>query len=222
MTDTIVGDANAIDPKDLYVVEIAKAAAVYNIDSSKLSDELYREAVRLGLKAMMERGLAKHTKNNTSSAEDLAAKTKALSDANYSALLDGSYALTAKKGAKKSTMSTEVRTEAMRIAKNIVKDKIKASKQKISHFKPSDITAAAKQVLEAMPQIVDQAKANIAARGTVDGVATLDISKLIHADEKQVAKVEKERAERKADRQLSAKQAGKVKPRSKPAPTAIA
>jgi len=222
MTATIVGDSASIDPKDLYVVAVSKADTIFNVDSSKLSDELYREAVLLGLKAMMERGLAKFTKNNTNGAEELTAKAAAAANENYNDLMAGTYKLTAKKGAKKSTMSTEVRTEAMRIAKNIVKDQIKASKQKISHFAAKDITAAAKQVLEAMPQIVEQAKANIAARGSIEGAAAINIGSLIKADPKQVERAEKEKAERKADRQLSAKQAGKVKPRSKPAPAAQA
>ena len=222
MTDTIVGDANAIDQKDLYVVEIAKAAAVYNIDSSKLSDELYREVVRLGLKAMMERGLAKNTKNNTSSAEDLAAKHQGpVGRELLAALLDGSYAHgEERRRSRPCRRKSAPKRCALRRTRQGQDQGLEA--EDFDFKLPSDITAAAKQVLEAMPQIVDQAKANIAARGTVDGVATLDISKLIHADEKQVAKVEKEKAERKADRQLSAKQAGKVKPRSKPVPTAIA
>ena len=209
MTDTIVGDANAIDPKDLYVVEIAKKPPLST--TSTAASSAMNSIAKLSVSAQGHDGARPREAHEEQHqlCRGPRAKTKAPVGRELPQLLDGSYAH-GEEGAKKSTMSTEVRTEAMRIAKNIVKDKIKASKQKISHFKPSDITAAA-QVLKPCR------RSSIRRRRTSLPVAPLMASRRwtsassIHADEKQVAKVEKERAERKADRQLSAKQAGKVK-----------
>jgi hypothetical protein len=71
------------------------------------------------------------------------------------------------------------------------------------------------------PSIIETAKANLAARASVP--IKVDLSALIHADPELVRKADAKAAKAKADKPLSAKQAGKVAPRDKGAkPTAQA
>ena len=117
----------------------------------------------------------------------------------------------------------EVQTEARRLAREVVRDRIKANGEKISHYASKDITAMANYLVENDSSYVKQAEENIAARkGSDDAKAkgeglTALFSKLgIKPDAEKVAKAEKAKADRKS--QLSAKQAGKVAPRKGSAP----
>jgi hypothetical protein len=95
----------------------------------------------------------------------------------------------------------------------LVKDAMKANKIKISHVKASEITAAAKALLESDPSIVATAEANLKAREATP--MKINIASLIHVDPELVRKDEAKKAKEKAEKPLSAKQAGKVAPRAK-------
>jgi len=107
-------------------------------------------------------------------------------------------------------------TEAIRLAKNVVKNEIRKAGQKVSLVAAKVITDAAKALVESNPSFIEEAKANLAEAAKVE--PKMDIMSLIKLDPKLVAKAEADKAERKA--QLSAKQAskpakhkGKVPPR---------
>src|SRR3546814_3687824 len=66
--------------------------------------------------------------------------------------------------AKVKKASGAVMTEAMRLARNLVKDAMKANKIKISTVKASEITKAAKALIEADASILATAESNLKAR----------------------------------------------------------
>lgn len=182
------------------------------IDSSALPDAIYSTALYEGLKVLMNARMSKITtaklEGEALDAAHAAAWAKA--EENLTMLLSGK-ATKVERGAstKAAGISREVQTEAMRLAKAIVKDEIRAAKLRPSMVPAAEITAYAKQFLEADPSIYEKAKENIANRAGIKPKVQLNFTE----DPKLVAAAEKAKAERKTERQLSAKQAGKVVPR---------
>lgn len=129
------------------------------------------------------------------------------------------------KKAKVKTSGAEA-TEALRLAKLLVKDHIRANGQKIGAYSAKEITEAAKAVLAGNPALLAQAKANLAARVEESkGTKGLDLNALFGAkassDEvkakPKVAPKRKAKVDAEGKPVLSAKQAGLVAPRQKPA-----
>lgn len=58
-------------------------------------------------------------------------------------------------------MKASIKMEAMRLAKNIVRDAIKRQGIAISSVNATNITKAAKAVLELMPNLYDKAEYNL-------------------------------------------------------------
>jgi hypothetical protein len=114
--------------------------------------------------------------------------------------------------AKATKVSGAVNTEAMRIARNRVKDAIKASGNRISHYTAKQISEAAKGLIEADPTILADAEAALAKRSEIP--VPTDLMAMLKVDPKLVAKAEA----RAKEKGLSAKQAGqstKVPPKRK-------
>lgn len=205
----------------LVTIPITKAKGTVEIDvNNDVPDDVYAEALVLGLKELANRGMTKITKASTKDEAELKTLAMAQAQKNVEAIRTSKIRFSGKKSDSKIT--GEVKTEAMRLAKNIVKDLMKKAGLKISHTPASEITAAAKEVLEADASIIATAQANIEARKkkSEGGVAGIDITTLVKADPKLVAKDAEKKAAEKANKPLSAKQAGKVKPRQRPQATA--
>ncbi|TXH43037.1 MAG: hypothetical protein E6Q97_34840 [Desulfurellales bacterium] len=194
-------------------VPIVKGKANIEIDTSLIPDDVFQEIVLQGLKVILNRGMSKITTTGLSgkALEDAQVAAMAKAAENVEAVKTGKIKFTGKAKAKKA--SGAVNTEAMRIARNLVKDAMKANGIKISHVKASEITSAAKQLIEADPSIVAQAEEELAKRQAKP--IAINIAGLVHTDPELVAKAEAKAAADKAKRPLSAKQAGKVKTRSK-------
>jgi hypothetical protein len=190
---------------------LKNGAGEVEVDTAKLPDDVYREVLMQGLKVLAERAMSKITKEAYPVEEERKAAIKAKAEQNIQDMYDGKTKLTGQPKSKKA--SGAVMTEAMRLARNLVKDAMKAAKIKISTVKASEITAAAKALIESDPSIVVTAEANIKAREATP--IKIDITKLVHADPELVRKDEEKKAKAKADKPLSAKQAGKVAPRAK-------
>lgn len=192
-------------------VPVTKAKGAFvEVDTDKIPQEVYAEALALGLKVLVNRGTSKLTKasfNGDEAALSAAAEAKAAEQLE----LINTGKIKFSGGKTKAKGAGALNTEAMRLAKNLVKDAMKAKKIKISTVKAADITAAAKVVLEGEqgPAILEMAKQNLAEREATK--LTVDISTLVVADPKLVAKAEAE----KKSKPLSAKQAGKTAPRAK-------
>ncbi|SRR5258707_543804 len=217
-TDTTTGEEL---PSTLIKFALKNGAGEIEIDTARVPGDAYREALMLGFKAIAERGMSKMTKEAYPVEDERKAAIKTKAEANVEDMYAGKVKITGAKTVKKA--SGAVMTEAMRLARNLIKDAMKANKIKISTVKASEITKAAKAYIETNPSIITTAEANLKAREETP--MTLDIKSLIKVDPELVAKDAAKKAKAKADKPLSAKQAGKVAPRavgSKPSPRANA
>lgn len=200
-------------------IPITKAKDFIEIDTAAIPIEVYQEALLQGLKVLLNRGTSKVTKETYPNEAELKAKAMAVAQEQVELVMTGKIKFTGAAKAK-TKESGKVMTEARRLARNVVKDAIKASGGKISHYEAKDITAAANELLKNDPSLVEQAKVNLEALEKAPS-ATVDIKSLISVSAKKVAQADAKKAKEKADAPLSAKQAGKTAKR-KPAaqPTA--
>jgi hypothetical protein len=211
MTD-LATDIATDGPAPSTNIEIAlkNGAGSVQVDTSRLPDDVYREALMQGLKVIAERAMSKITKEAYPDDAQRKAAIKAKAEANVQDMYDGKTKITGQAKVKKA--SGAIMTEAMRLARNLVKDAMKANKIKISHVKASEITGAAKALIESDPTILSTAEANLKAREATP--IKIDIKALIHEDAGLVQKDEARKAKAKADKPLSSKQASKVAPRA--------
>jgi hypothetical protein len=206
------------DPDKIMSIPIKNGAGNVDVDVRFLPDDVYREALLQGLKVIAERAMSKLTKEAypDDAERKVAIRDKAL--ANVEDMYAGRVKITGATVVKKA--SGAVMTEAMRLARNLVKDAMKAEKIKISTVKASDITIAAKAFIEADPSIITTAEANLAARSETP--VKINITSLIQADPVLVKKAEEKAKAAKAEKGLSKTQAGKVAPRAKAKPAVSA
>ena len=170
------------------------------VDLKALPDDVYRECMLQGLKVILNRGMSKLKKDT----EGVKEQVQAIAQENLDKAKASQIKFTG--GAKAEKVSGKVKTEAMRLARGIVKDELKKAGHKVSHYAASDITAAAKALLEENPELLEQAKKNLEEReATPIKVSVLGNLKV---DAKRVAKAEADAAAKKAKTGLSAKQAG--------------
>lgn len=190
---------------------------------SNLPDDVYKMVLEEGLKAVinsvgMSKILPGVTKLEGKAKEERIAAIMNQANANVKSLYDG----TIKKGGKKAKTSGAVATEAMRLAKMLVKDHIRNSGQKIGAYSAKEITEAAKKVLEGNPRLIQQAEANLAERAAeAKTTGGLDLTALFGAKaaSEEVKAKPKTPPKPKAKGEkapLSAKQASMVAPRQKP------
>jgi hypothetical protein len=198
-------------PSSIITIGLKNGAGSVDVDTANLPDDVYREALMQGLKSIAERAMSKITKEAYPDEAERKAAIVAKANANIADMYAGKTKITGQARVKKA--SGAVMTEAMRLARNLVKDAMKANKIKISHVKASEITSAAKALLEQDPSILATAEANLASREATP--AKIDIKSLIKVDPELVRKDEAKKAKAKAEKPLSAKQAGKVAPRAK-------
>lgn len=213
-TDTTAGETlvdGEATPSTIIVVALKNGAGNLEIDTARLPNDVYAEALMQGLKVIAERGMSKLTKEAYPDETERKQAIHAKAEANVQDMYDGKVKITGAAKVKKA--SGAVMTEAMRLARNLVKDAMKANKIKISTVKASEITKAAKLLIEADASIIKTAEENLKQREQTP--IKIDIAALIKADPALVAKDEAKKAEAKANKPLSAKQAGKVAPRAK-------
>lgn len=210
MTD--LNESASLDtPSTIIPITLKNGAGVVDVDTARLPDAVYREALLQGLKVLAERAMSKLTKEAYPDEAERKGAIHAKALANVEDMYQGKVKLTGAVAVKKA--SGAVMTEAMRLARNLVKDAMKAEKIKISTVKASDITIAAKAFIEADPSIITTAEANLEARAATP--TKINISALIKADPELVKKAEAKAAAAKAEKPLSKTQAGKVAPRAK-------
>lgn len=201
-------------------VPIVKAGkdVTLDVDTSTLSDEMYALVMAEGLKSILNSRMSKVgpvTKlEKEGKTEELKVNRELalkIAQDNLTKLLAGD--IKAKSKAAKSDLPREVQTEARRIAREIVKNQIRAAGGKPSHYAAKDITLAADEFIKADASIVEKAKENLANRAGIK--ASVDIASLIKESPALVAKA-KAKADANKAPGLSAKQAGMVPPRKKP------
>lgn len=185
------------------------------VETDTLGDAMVELIYREGLKVLLNAKMSKVSvaKLVGKDLEDAQAAAYEIGMKNFAALEAGTI-VKGRTAAAKSGVPAEVRTEAMRLARAIVKDEARNAGLRPSLIPASEITAAAKQVLEDNPDLFAKAQENIDNRKSVTPKISLgglkEDAKLVKAaDEKKAAAA----AARKST--LSAKQAGKVAPRKR-------
>lgn len=198
------GEAEADTPLNIPVV---KAKSTIVINTGKLPDHVFREALSLGLKQLVNRGQTTLTKEGFPDPAKLREASMEKAEATLEAMYAGKIRVVG--GAKSDKVPREVQTEARRIARNLVKAQLKAAGVKISYVESSEITKAANALLAADPSILEQAKEEV--ENTAKKKVKIDIAS-IPVSQKKIKAAEA----KKADKVLSAKQAGKVATRARP------
>jgi len=202
-------------------IPVTKGEVELEVDSDLVPQHVFEYIVALGLKTLLNRGTTKVTKALIPDETMRKGEAIVIAEAQLAAIYAGKIRMTG--GVKVKAASGEVNTEAMRLARIIVKDTIKADGGKVSHYDAKEITKAAKDYLNADPSILEQAKANIEARKTVKPKVAIDV-KSIAVSTKKVADAEAKKAKAKAETAaknkdkapLSATQAGKTATRAVP------
>lgn len=194
-------------PSTMINVSITKGKSTVEVDTAKLPDEVYQEALKLGLKTLMNRGMSKITKTEYPKDDELKAAAMAKAAKNLEDVYAGKIRIV---GGRKKVATGAINIEARRLSRNIVKDELKRQGKKVSHYKASEITKAADALIEVTPSILEEAKANVEKRLAAKSEGAASIVSTIQISEELVSKAEKRKSESKAAG-LSAKQAGKVK-----------
>lgn len=195
----------------LMQVPVTKGKGTVEIDTDKIPEEVYAEALLQGLKVLVNRGASKVTKETYPDADELKAAAMAKAAEQVELINTGKIKFTGQKAATKA--SGAVMTEARRLARNIIKDEMKRQGIKISHVEASEITKAANALLAEDASIVEQAEANLKERAAKP--VAIDVKAIIKTSPKKVAAAEERKAKAKKEQPLSATQAGKVATRAK-------
>ena len=203
-------------------IKVTKAGKSLEVNLQDLPDEAYQFVLQKGLEALLNARMSKVLTKDLEGEKLADAQSAALKIAEENlANLKAGKITKARGGAKDANgnkVAANVMTEARRLAKEVVKNEIRAAGMKISHVEASVITKAANELIAADPSFIENAKANIEARSAVK--SAINIADLVHESPKLLAKAEAAKAERKT--QLSVKQGGKIAPRKKKAPAATA
>jgi len=190
-----------------------------NVETDSIPEDVYQRALEEGLKVLLNARMSKVGSVTKLEGKELeAAEDTAKKIANEN--LENIYA--GKIGTRKSKAATgesrEVMTEARRLAKEVVKNQIRASGKKISHVEPKVITEIANDILKADASYIEQAKLNIAARNAIPTTAFEGLESLFVESPKLVAKAEEAKAKKaaakaKTTKEVKAELIAKAKPK---------
>src|SRR3974390_3104147 len=206
-----------IGDKKCFNIELVPGVWERVDDVGSIDEDSWNQIVALGLKtSLMSKGMSRIkpgiTKLEGKDLDDRKAAMLEQSGKNKEAIFNGTFF---KKKAKEKKGALQ--TEALRLAKAIAMDILRANGIAPSKLKASDQTAAAKRVLENRPELFETARANLAKREEATKGASLDLAMLgITVTEANRAKPRKAKAKPKAEGQISAAQASRVAPRQRP------
>jgi len=203
-------------------IKLKGGAGEVEVDTSRIEDmAVYQYIFQCGLETIINKvGMSKIAAGLTKLEGEEKAKaiTKVTEQANLTvqAMYSGDL-----KGAKATSKRTgSVQTEAMRLAKAIVKQTLRDNGYKISAFDNSELTTFAKDVLAGNQDLYKTAEENLKARAALP-IKGLNVAAMLgerSGDESLKAKPKvPPKPKGKAKDVLSAAQAGKVAPRQKPA-----
>jgi len=222
MSDVLVTDVTVEEtPQDIIRdVALKQGLVIEGFNFSTLPNETYIHLLEIGLKTVAEQanGAAKAfagiTKLEGKALEDRKAEIQKAVDKTVEQLKANQIP-----GAKKAKASGAVNTEAMRLAKIVVKEWIKSKNMRIGAFGAKELTAAAKKVLESNPQLLVQAQKNLDSRAAeVKGTKEIGLEALFGAkvNSDEVKAKPKALPKKKEKGTISAKQAAMVAPKAKP------
>ncbi len=222
MTDAVASEASS-KKSDPIEVKLKGGVGTVVVDPDMILDlEIFRYIFAVGLETIVNKvGMSKIAVGITKAeGEDKVRRTAEIveqAQRTVQAMYDGNL-----KGAKATSKRTgATQTEAMRLAKALVKDTLRSNGYKISAFDAKELTAFAKEVLSGNPDLYKRAEENLKARAELP-IKGLNVAAMLGdkaGDESLKAKPKvppKPRAKGEAKATLSATQAGKVAPRQKP------
>lgn len=203
-------------------IKLKGGAGEVEVDTSRIEDmAVYQYIFQVGLETIINKvGMSKIAAGLTKLEGEEKAKrsTEVVEQAQKTiqAMYDGDL-----KGAKTVSKRTgAVQTEAMRLAKALVKQTLRDNGYKISAFDAKELTAFAKDVLASNADLYKTAEENLKARAALP-VKGLNVAAMLGeraGNEELKAKPKvPPKPKAKAKDVLSAAQAGKVAPRAKPA-----
>ncbi len=217
MTDAVAQSEASVTLK----IKLKGGVGEVEVDPSKIVDmDIYQYIFQVGLETIINKvGMSKIAAGITKAeGEDKAKRSEEIVNQalkTIQAMYDGDL-----KGAKATSKRTgAVQTEAMRLAKALVKDTLRTNGYKISAFDAKEITAFAKEVLAGNHDLYKRAEENLKQRAELP-VKGLNINSILGeraGNEELKAKPKvPPKPKAKAKDVLSAAQAGKVAPRQKP------
>lgn len=198
-------------------------------NTDELDESVYHQVMEVivyeGMKVLLNKGMSKITTKGLEGDELVDAQDAAFKkgEENFLKVLAGEVSKGRASPASGKKVPGVVMTEARRLAKEVVKDEIRAAGMKVSHVEPSVITKTANEMIANDPSFIEMAQANIEARTAkvthatdanarkAEALAKLEALGGITESPKLIAAANKAKAEKKT--QLSAKQAGKAAPR---------
>ena len=168
-----------VEGNDYIRVPVVKASTKDNpsfveVCIDDLPADVYKEVMIQGLKTLLNRGMSKITGTKTDASRKAVMEIAAT---NLENLYAGKIRMSA---GVRSKISGAVKTEAMRIARLIIKDALKAAGEKVSHYAAKEITALATELVngEQGKAILEQAQAAIAERAKKEESLKIDLSKI--------------------------------------------
>lgn len=221
MTDATV-ETSA--PNPIFAIVLKGDCGTIEVDASKFNGEVQRAIFQAGLESIVNKvGMSKLMPGITKLEGDERAKRieeiREVAQKTVEAMYGGSV-----KGATKAKKkSGAVETEALRLAKAMAKDQIRAAGQKISAYSAKEKTAFAKLILERnRGALIAAAEKNLSERaGAVEALKLPNLAEVFGAkasseEVKAKPRVPPKRKAAEENGPLSAAQAGKVAPRAKP------
>lgn len=198
----------------LMKIPVVKAGnALIEVETEIIPANVYAYIVELGLKALINRGGTKITKASVPNDDERHRQALEVAHKNLEAINSGKVRIVGSKSSTKA--SGEVMTEARRLARNMVKDAMKAKKIKVSYVEAKEITAAANALIAADPSIIEKATASLEARkaeGAKSAETLANIVGSIPQSQKLIDAAAKAKAKDAADKPLSPTQSARPKP----------
>ena len=163
-------------------VPVTKASAkgepaFIKINLDALPPDVYTELLLQGAKTIVNRGMSGVTGAKTEKSKAIASE---IAERNVNAMYEGKVRLSS--GVRTKVKTGAINTEAMRLARVLIRDTLKAAGEKVSHYSAKAITELAKEYLESDDgqDLVAQAAENIKAREEQEKAskAKIDISKI--------------------------------------------
>lgn len=174
-----------------------------------LPNDVCKEIMLQGMKTLLNRGMSKIT----DAKKDAGAREAAMEQAktNLTNLYEGKIRMSA---GVRTKITGAVKTEAMRLARIIIKDQLKSLGKKVSLIKAKDISEAATKFLESErgEEVWTRAKANLEARAKEEAStkdALQDILVGITEDKELTAKAAKNKRPKKGEQAPAGVVAGK-------------
>jgi hypothetical protein len=183
LQETEVDETTGLDDEEepkgrIIKIPVVKAGKdVYvEMNTKEIPDSVYQAALERGMKDFVNRKMTKIAVAGLEGKDLEAAQAKA-----YEQALENVEDIKAGKvrgATTKRTGTGKINTEAMRIARQLVKDAMKRDKIRLADVDAKEITAAAKELIEDNPDILEEAKKNLEAREKKEKKIVVKTSKI--------------------------------------------